>query len=46
VLIAHGSTREELETLVTLLAVYVGFPRASSGMEVVRDELGRLERGA
>ena len=39
----HGSTREELEALVTLLAVYVGFPRASAGMEVVRDELGRLE---
>jgi len=41
--IAHGSTREELEALVTLLAVYVGFPRASAGMEVVRDELARLE---
>jgi alkylhydroperoxidase/carboxymuconolactone decarboxylase family protein YurZ len=39
----HGSTREELEALVTLLAVYVGFPRASAAMEVVRDELARIE---
>ena len=29
--------------LVTLLAVYAGFPRASAGMEVVRDELARME---
>jgi 4-carboxymuconolactone decarboxylase len=41
--IDHGSTREELEALVTLLAVYVGFPRASEAMEVLRDELARLE---
>src|SRR5438093_11304025 len=27
--IEHGSTRAELEALVTLLAVYAGFPRAS-----------------
>lgn len=40
--IEHGSSREELEALVTLLAVYCGFPRASTGMEVVRDELDRL----
>lgn len=42
--IEHGSTREELEALVTLLAVYCGFPRASVGMEVVREELDALER--
>ncbi len=41
--VEHGSTREELEALVTLLAVYAGFPRASAGMEVVREELDRLE---
>ena len=41
--IEHGSTREELEATVTLLAVYAGFPRASAGMEVVRDELARME---
>ena len=41
----HGSSREELEALVTLLAVYVGFARASEGMEIVRDELARLDAG-
>lgn len=41
--VAHGSSREELEALVTLLAVYVGYPRASVAMEVVREELARLE---
>jgi 4-carboxymuconolactone decarboxylase len=41
--IEHGSSREELEALVTLLAVYVGFPRASAGMEIVRDELAKLD---
>jgi 4-carboxymuconolactone decarboxylase len=41
--VEHGSNREELEALVTLLAVYVGFPRASAGMEIVRDELAKLE---
>ena len=44
--IEHGSSREELEALVTLLAVYVGFPRASVGMEIVRDELSQLEADA
>ena len=43
--IDHGSSREELEALVTLLAVYVGFPRASVAMEIVRDELARLDAG-
>jgi alkylhydroperoxidase/carboxymuconolactone decarboxylase family protein YurZ len=38
----HGSSRDELEALVTLLAVYVGFPRASVAMEIVRDELARI----
>jgi 4-carboxymuconolactone decarboxylase len=41
--IEHGSTREELEALATLLAVYVGFPRAAGGMAVIRDELARME---
>ena len=43
--VEHGSSREELEALVTLLAVYVGFPRASVAMEIVRDELAQLESG-
>ena len=42
--IEHGSTREELDALVTLLAVYCGFPRASTGMEVIREELDSLDR--
>lgn len=41
--IAHGSTREELEALVTMLGVYAGYPRASVAMEIVRDELDHLE---
>jgi 4-carboxymuconolactone decarboxylase len=44
--VEHGSNREELEALVTLLAVYAGYPRASVGMEVVREELDRMEQGA
>jgi 4-carboxymuconolactone decarboxylase len=43
--IEHGASREELEALVTLLTVYVGFPRASVAMEIVRDELATLEAG-
>ena len=43
--VQHGASREELEALVTLLAVYVGFPRASVAMEIVRDELATLEAG-
>ncbi len=42
--IEHGSSREELEALVTLLAVYAGFPRASVAMEIVRAELDLIER--
>ena len=41
--VEHGSNREELEALATLLAVYAGFPRASVGMEIVREELDRME---
>lgn len=37
----HGVTAEQLEALVALLAVYVGYPRASIGMEIVRAETGR-----
>jgi 4-carboxymuconolactone decarboxylase len=41
--IHHGSSREELEAVATLLAVYAGFPKASAGLEIIRDELERLE---
>jgi alkylhydroperoxidase/carboxymuconolactone decarboxylase family protein YurZ len=40
--VEHGCTREELEAVATLLAVYAGHPRASVGMEIVRDELAGL----
>ena len=43
--IDHGSTRDELEALATLLAVYVGYARASVGLEIIREELARLEAG-
>jgi len=39
----HGSTREELEALATLLAVYVGYARAATGLEIIRAELAALE---
>ena len=41
--VEHGCTPAELEALCSLLAVYVGYPRASAGMEIVRDELAKLE---
>jgi 4-carboxymuconolactone decarboxylase len=44
--IERGCNREELEALVTLLAVYIGYPRASVAMEIVRLELSRLEDDA
>lgn len=36
----NGVTRAELDELITLLAVYVGYPKASVAMEALRDELG------
>jgi len=44
--VEHGSNRAELEALATLLAVYIGYPRASVGMEIVRQELDRIEEDA
>jgi alkylhydroperoxidase/carboxymuconolactone decarboxylase family protein YurZ len=41
--IDHGSTREELEALATLLAIYAGQPRAARGLMAIREELDRLE---
>ena len=43
--VAHGATRQQLEEAITLLATYVGYPKASTGMEIVRAELDRLESG-
>jgi 4-carboxymuconolactone decarboxylase len=42
--VAHGATRDELEALGALLAVYTGYPKASAGLQVVREELAQLER--
>ncbi len=39
--VEHGVTAEELDAVVALLAVYVGYPRASTANEVVREELSR-----
>ncbi len=41
----NGVTRGELDELVALLAVYVGYPKASTGMELLREELGAGEDG-
>ncbi len=41
--IQHGATPEELEAMASLLAVYAGFPKASVGIEVIREELAGLE---
>ncbi len=41
----HGATSDELDAAITLLANYVGFARASVGLEVVREELAQLDAG-
>jgi len=33
----HGLTADELEAMATLLAVYVGYPRASVAIELIRE---------
>lgn len=40
--IEHGATGEEFEALARVLAVYVGYARASVAMDVIREELDRL----
>lgn len=37
----HGVTAAELDAIVALLAVYVGYPRASVAGEIVQEELGQ-----
>jgi alkylhydroperoxidase/carboxymuconolactone decarboxylase family protein YurZ len=39
----HGCTRSQLEALAALLGVYAGYPRASNGLMVIREELAKLE---
>jgi alkylhydroperoxidase/carboxymuconolactone decarboxylase family protein YurZ len=38
-----SATDSELEALSTLLATYAGYPRASNGLALIRDELAKLE---
>ncbi|HEV7680337.1 MAG TPA: carboxymuconolactone decarboxylase family protein [Candidatus Dormibacteraeota bacterium] len=40
--IEHGCTPQQLEALATLLGVYAGYPRASNGMMIVREELTKI----
>lgn len=37
----HGVTPDELDAALALLAVYLGYPRASVAMEVIGEVLGR-----
>jgi alkylhydroperoxidase/carboxymuconolactone decarboxylase family protein YurZ len=42
----NGATPDELDALVTLLAVYARYPGASVAIEVVRDEAARTTKWA
>lgn len=35
----NGVTRDELDALISMLAIYVGYPRATAGMSIVKQEL-------
>jgi alkylhydroperoxidase/carboxymuconolactone decarboxylase family protein YurZ len=35
--LANGVTHDELDALASMLAVYVGFPRATAGMRVIKE---------
>jgi 4-carboxymuconolactone decarboxylase len=39
----HGATPDELDALVALLAVYAGYPRASTASEVIREVVAEYE---
>lgn len=38
----HGATPEELEALAALLAVYAGYPKASTAIEVFREVIAEF----
>ena len=40
--VEHGVSAEQIEELATLLAIYAGFPRTSTAMELIRAELADL----
>ncbi|MBS1879254.1 MAG: carboxymuconolactone decarboxylase family protein [Actinobacteria bacterium] len=42
----NGVSWDELDELMSLLAVYVGYPKASVGVEALREELGNGEGDA
>ncbi|EHN12955.1 hypothetical protein PAI11_01010 [Patulibacter medicamentivorans] len=42
----NGLAPEDLEAAIVLLAGYVGYPRASTAMELLRAELGPIEGDA
>ena len=39
----HGATPDELDALVALLAVYAGYPRASTASEVIREVVAEYQ---
>jgi 4-carboxymuconolactone decarboxylase len=39
----HGATGEELEALAALLAVYAGYPKAATALEVFREVIAEYE---
>jgi len=41
--VRHGVTPAQIEELATLLAIYAGYPRASSAMQTIRAELSTVE---
>lgn len=41
--VTHGVTEQQLEALASLLAVYIGFPRASVAAEVIREAIRERE---
>jgi alkylhydroperoxidase/carboxymuconolactone decarboxylase family protein YurZ len=41
--VEHGCTEEEMEEMAALLAIYVGFARASNGLITIREELVKLD---
>ncbi len=40
--VEHGVSAEQIEELATLLAIYAGFPRAATAMELIRAELAAM----
>lgn len=43
--VEHDVSPAQIEELCTLLAIYAGYPRASTAMEIIRDELPALKDG-